>query len=146
MHIKTGRFGTIEIDERKNITFPHGIPGFAEREYAIVVIESHLPFFWLQAISNPDLAFVLSDPFLFFPDYSPKISVPDKTFLGISDEMMLYAITVVREGPVVSLNLLAPLVINTKTNVGKQVILEGANYTVRHSVPLAAIRAKVKAV
>lgn len=144
MQITTSRFGAIEIDEGKILTFPHGIPGFVEREYSIVVVEHHLPFLWLQSVANPALAFVIADPFLFFPDYRPVVGEADKQLLGIrGNDTALYCITVVKEGPHVTMNLLAPLVINARTNIGKQVVLEGTSYTVRHQVPLAALQAKV---
>lgn len=145
MQIQTSRFGTIEIDERKIINFPHSIPGFTEREFIVVMIEAHLPFFWLQSLHNPDLAFVIADPFLFFPDYTPNISNSDKAFLGIKNDMLVYAITVVREGAQVTMNLLAPIIVNPATNIARQVVLENSNYTVRHNVSLSAIQAKVAA-
>lgn len=141
MKINTSRFGIIEIDEQKNLYLPHGIPGFVEREYSIVVLEQHLPFLWLQAVKTPDLAFVIADPFIFFPDYKPVINKADKEFLGLKDDdMIIYSITVVKEGPLVTMNLLAPLAINSRTNTGKQVVLEGTDYTVRHEVPLRALQ------
>ena len=146
MQIQTSRFGTIEIDERKVINFPHSIPGFTERDFIVVMIESHLPFLWLQALHNPDLAFVIADPFLFFPDYLPNVNNADKAFLGITGDMLIYAITVVREGAHVTMNLLAPIVVNPSTNIARQVVLENSNYTVRHNVPLSTIQAKVAAI
>lgn len=145
MQIQTSRFGTIEINERKIINFPHSIPGFTEREFIVVMIEAHLPFFWLQALHNPDLAFVIADPFLFFPDYTPNIGNADKVFLGIKNDMLVYAITVVREGAYVTMNLLAPIIVNPATNIARQVVLENSSYTVRHNVSLSAIQAKVAA-
>ncbi len=55
------------------ITFASGLPGFPEaRRFAL--IDDHLepPFYCLQCMDNPSLAFVVTDPAALVPDYRPK--------------------------------------------------------------------------
>lgn len=133
MEIQTARFGTINVADNKILHFPHSIPGFTEREFALLRVEEHLPFMWLQAVHDPDLAFVIVDPYLFFPEYAPVVGEGDRLFLELTDEVMVFSIVSIQEE--ITLNLLAPVVINPHRNRGKQVILEATPYSVRHSLP-----------
>jgi flagellar assembly factor FliW len=65
MELETKPFGKIEIKERQKIKFPKGILGFEHiTEYALLNAKQW-PFYWLQAIDVPDLAFILIDPKIF---------------------------------------------------------------------------------
>ena len=53
MNIKTRRFGEIEIDEKKIISFPHGIPGLETfKRYALIQHDKTYPINWLQAVDD----------------------------------------------------------------------------------------------
>ncbi|MDD5434011.1 MAG: flagellar assembly protein FliW [Nitrospira sp.] len=138
MKLYTKRFGEIEIEEAKIIHFPHGILGFPDVKRYIVL--NHLnkpdiPFKWLQAIDNPDLAFVITDPVLFYPEYAPVINQQDLRELGISNlsERGIIAIVTIPQGAPekMTANLQGPVVVNLTTREAKQVVLTGEEYQVR---------------
>ncbi|MDD5745960.1 MAG: flagellar assembly protein FliW [Candidatus Omnitrophica bacterium] len=120
------------------ILFPDGIIGFGEhKEYTIVSEKSKEPFLWLQSKHNADLSFIVIDPREFKPDYVPQISEADKTVLRVKsvDECRCFAIVAVPEdSDRISANLLAPVFINRKENIGKQVILQDQDYSVQHLI------------
>lgn len=137
MLIETTRFGTLEIDERKIVVFPEGLPGFTHiKEYVIIPIEKYHPFHCMQALSDTDLAFAVADPWVLFPDYAPQLSDDDVTFLELTsaEEAAIYVMAVVppdlRE---ITVNLMAPLVINVNTGRGRQTIVMG-NYSTREKL------------
>ncbi|MBI2265188.1 MAG: flagellar assembly protein FliW [Armatimonadetes bacterium] len=132
MIINTTRFGEVEVDEEKILNFPEGIPGFAERQFTIIKLSNQGPFSWLQAVNDPDLAFAVADPWTFFADYHPEISLSDCKSLGLekTDEAIVFVLVVVRS-ETITVNLLAPLFINPETRQGKQVILLNKEYSIR---------------
>jgi flagellar assembly factor FliW len=121
-----------------SISFPEGIIGFAEyKEYAIDPEHSKEPFFWMQAAKNAELSFIIIDPKEFKPDYAPRITEAEKAALKVrsTDECQCYTIVAVPNGSdQISANLLAPIFINQKENIGKQVILQEQDYSVQYLI------------
>jgi flagellar assembly factor FliW len=134
MKIKTARFGDIDVEEGKIITCPEGLIGFnMSRRFVILSIEKFKPFLWLQSLDDGNLCFVMTDPWLFIPDYAPELSDEDVTFLGIDDPASVALYTLISfEKATTRFNLLAPLCINHKTNTAKQIILNTPSYSTAH--------------
>jgi flagellar assembly factor FliW len=146
MDIQTSRFGTITIDPERVMTFPKGLLGFPDHQkFALIQTGEENYFFWLQSLDDPNLAFVVTDPTLFFKDYdvplrnetAEEISLEDPTFLQI------FVICNKVEHWLTG-NLLGPLVINAANRVGSQVVLTEKKWTTRQpllklasDVPLA---------
>ena len=81
VNIKTTRFGEVEIDENCAIHFPDGLLGFQEqKDYIILEHKPDSPFCWLQSWTSPDLAFVITNPFLVKNNYLEDLS-PDENAL-----------------------------------------------------------------
>ena len=139
MKLVTKHFGELNIDEDKIIEFPEGLPGFEnEKEFIVINNEDEEnPFQWLQSITNPNLAFVIVDPFSIFPDYDviiPK-SVQEKLKIESERDVAIYAIVVVpKDIRKMTVNLLGPIVINVREKIGKQVILDDARYSTKHYI------------
>lgn len=139
MKLNTKNFGELEIDEEKIITFPEGLPGFeGEKQFIIINNEDEEnPFQWLQSVSNPELAFVIINPFLVFSDYDiniPRI-VQDKLNIEDEKDIAVYSIVVVpKDLKKMTANLLGPIIINVNERLGKQVILDDSRYTTKHYI------------
>ena len=74
----TTRFGELDVPPDRIITFPSGLIGFgALRGFALVENPGGGPFKWLQSVERPELAFVITDPKLFFPDYAVEVKEED---------------------------------------------------------------------
>ena len=68
--VNTIRFGEVEVAEDKVVHFADGIPAFEdEHEFVIVPYDEESPYVFLQSLTTPDLAFLMTVPFVFFPDY-----------------------------------------------------------------------------
>jgi len=137
LKVKTTRFGTMEIDENKLITFPGGIPGIENlRRFFILPVEGTQDIQWLQAVEEPEVALLVIDPFKFFKGYSvdiPEIALKELEIKEPSEALVLTTITVPRDNPGgTTANLVAPIVINTRLKRAKQVILNGSPYTTKH--------------
>ena len=138
MRISTTRFGDINIAPGKIITMPDGLPGLETfKRYALLSTEETDPFHWLQSLDAADVSLAVINPYLLFPDYKPM--VPEEVFeqLGTEsteDVLVLTVAVIPHEFRNMTTNLLAPILINTRNNVGKQVILENSDYDLRHPV------------
>ncbi len=140
MKINTTRFGELEIDDTSIISFGKGLPGFPdEKRYVLLPHREDSPFLWLQSIENPELAFLVINPFEINRDYSYEIPDDIQTELGITDaeDIQTLALVTIRneeEPPSVTVNLLGPLVINVEKRTGVQLILDPKRYDVRYRI------------
>ena len=135
--VNTVRFGEIEVEEDKIVHFEVGIPAFEEEhEFLIIPYDEESPYVFLQSLSTPDLAFLMTMPFVFFPDYEFEIDDDTLGKLGIreQEELLIYAILTLPGGNVENMtaNLMAPVVINTTNMQARQVVLDRSRYTTKH--------------
>ena len=135
--VNTVRFGEIEVEEDKIVHFENGIPAFEEEhEFLIIPYDEESPYVFLQSLSTPDLAFLMTIPFVFFPDYEFEIDDETLASLGIRDqeELLIYALLTLPGGKVgdMTANLMAPVVINTTNMQARQVVLDRSRYTTKH--------------
>lgn len=130
------RVGRIELDESDVVTF-EAIPGFPGRTRFVVMehtVESEMA--WLVSLEDPDLAFVVSTPWSFFPNYDPPIQREHLATLGIEkmEEVEILSFVTLSD-ETIFLNLAAPLLINGASRRGLQVITDDPRYTTRARIP-----------
>lgn len=134
--IASSRFGTLRVPETDLLRFP-GLPGFpGARRFALVEHDHRGIFGWLVSADVPDLAFVVTNPWNFVPDYDPP--VPGRALRGLEaeslEELEVLAIAAF-EGDRIFLNLAAPLLVNPKSRCALQVILDGDAWSTRQPIP-----------
>ena len=135
--VSTSRFGELEVDEKKIVHFKDGIPAFEdEHEFIILPYEEDSPYYFMQSLRSPELAFLLTVPFLFFSDYTFEIDETTVKELDIknSDAVFYYSMITIPNGSIryMTANLLAPIVLNSENMQAKQVVLDKSNYTTKH--------------
>ncbi|AKL93772.1 flagellar assembly factor FliW [Clostridium aceticum] len=139
MLLNTKHFGEIEIDENKILDFFDGIPGFENltKFFIIQNPEEGVPFQWLQSVEDTDLAFVIVNPFIFRPDYDFEIpkNIVEKLEIQSREEVQVFTIVIVPEDiKKITANLRAPIIINTKNNKAKQIVVDDENYQTKHYI------------
>lgn len=138
MKIDSKPYGEIEIDEDKIVTIEDGLFGFEEREkYVIIGKEEEQPFEWLQAVEQQDLAFVIVQPQIIRPDYQLSVLPEDYRDIEVEtkEDFSIYTIVVVPDDPdEMTVNFRGPVLINQENLVGKQVVNQIEEYSVRHKV------------
>ncbi|WP_338751629.1 flagellar assembly protein FliW [Bacillus sp. FJAT-52991] len=138
MIIETKYHGQVEIQEEKIWTFTQGIPGFAEeKQFILLALPDNDVFFILQSTNTPNLGFVVTSPFAFFPDYEFQLDevAIDALRLDQAEEAAIYTILTVQDPfEKTTANLQAPIVVNTKNNKAKQTILNDSRYETRHAI------------
>ena len=142
LKLSTSRFGTIDIQEDQILHMPSGMIGFPDSQrFTLLEHKKGSPFLWLQSVDDGALAFVLTDPLLFKPDYEIKINAEDKEMLRLTDAsngiLTLVVVSISHLEPFeITVNLLGPLVINLRENLGKQIVLSHHQYSHRYPIPL----------
>jgi len=134
MEVRTTRFGVIEIADDRVITFPKGLLGFpAQKRYCLLEPGDDACFFWLQSLDEPSLAFVITDPSLFVSEYSVPIREEQMKELSLDklEDAQVFCIVNKIDDQLTG-NLQGPLVINTLTRVGDQLVLAEKRWTTRH--------------
>ncbi|MBS3969661.1 MAG: flagellar assembly protein FliW [Clostridia bacterium] len=148
MLVKTRRFGEINIDDKEIIAFSTGILAFEENKRFIIIPVENNPFFnWLQSIDEPDLSFLLIDPFSIQPGFYVDIdeNLKDELDIKQQEDVLVHTIvTVPKEGfKKATTNLLAPVIINLKKKKAKQVVLDGMPSYIKY--PLFTPKEELKA-
>ena len=136
MDVQTTRFGPVEIDESRVITFPSGLLGFSSyKRYALLQPNDEGIFYWLQSLDAPDLAFVVSDPLLWVTDYKTTIrrEQMDELELAALEEAQIYVI-INKYGQTLTANLQGPLVVNVANRQAMQLVLAEKRWTTRHEI------------
>jgi len=158
MEIDSTRFGRLVIDDDRVMTFPNGLLGFPDHaRYALIQTSAENYFFWLQSADDPNLAFVITDPTVFFRDYSVPLRDETRADLRLEDadpegrpetsaadpRVQVFVICN-KVGDWLTGNLLGPIVVNMDNRLAQQVVLTEKKWTTRQpllrlagDVPLA---------
>jgi len=131
---------TRQTDGRDIIRLPFGLLGFEHvKQYVLLANPAEEPFMWFQMLDDTKRAFLVAPPSRLVADYQPDISDDEVDFLELTDpsDAFLLNIVTLRGNGHATVNLKGPVVINRRTLIGKQVILNNAaHYSLHH--PLAA--------
>jgi flagellar assembly factor FliW len=142
MQVRTTRFGVLEVPDDRVLEFPKGLLGFSQyTRFCLLEPGEDACFFWLQCLEEPSLAFVVTDPSLFVPDYAVPIR-PEQLVemkLGRLEDAQVFVIVNKVEQTLTG-NLQGPLIVNTLTRSGEQLVLAEKRWTTRH--PLMKVGAE----
>lgn len=135
----------VPSDDQTYFELPQGLFGFPDlKKMEIVFDEEELPFMWLREPHPEGMAFVILEPNGIIPDYIIEIPDADVDYLKLTEEeppLILNIVTLgnVEKGEHITANLVGPLVINRKTRVGKQIIINNhEKYSARYSLTEAS--------
>lgn len=140
MKVETRIFGEIDIAEEKIIYMEKGIIGFPElKRFAIIFNEEkgrNTSIMWFQSMDEPDIALPVMIPNIVKSDYNPTVEDQLLEPLGqLTDEntYILVTVTVPKAIEEISVNLKAPIIINTDNHHGAQIITED-NFPVKYKI------------
>ena len=136
MIVQTSRFGPVEVAEDRMITFARGILGFPKyRHYLLIQPEADSSFYWLQSVEAADLAFVVTDPLLFVPDYQIPLREETRQDLSLTYLSQASVLVIVNKvGDLLTANLQGPLVIHATTRAAAQIVISEKKYQTRHPI------------
>jgi flagellar assembly factor FliW len=138
--VKT-RFGVIEFDLNQALTFPKGIPGFVGYQsfgLAMIPSETQSSFMLLQALEPDDLSFIVLpyDPTAGLIDEKDIVAAQQTLGVAAQDCAIMLIATFRRMGGSfeTSVNMRAPIFIDTASRMAWQYILANDRYEVRHTL------------
>ncbi len=136
MNVETTRFGVVNVDEDRIITFSAGLLGFSSfKKYALLQPHDDAVFFWLQSVEAPELAFVITDPGLWVKDYMVTIRREQMEELGLARLEDGHVFVIVNKyDQTLTANAQGPLVINVHNCSGMQLVLADKRWTTRHEI------------
>lgn len=138
MIVETMRFGELEVPEAKLIRMQKPILGFEHlTTYCLVEKKEFWPFLWLQSVEDPEVAFVVVNPTIFFPDYKIEIHPQEVAELMILhlDLVETYVIVTIPQDPTkMTANLQGPILVNTENTLAKQLVLTNSDYQIQHYI------------
>ncbi|MBO0601192.1 flagellar assembly protein FliW [Sporosarcina sp. E16_3] len=138
MKIQSTILGEVEASESEILTFENGLPGFEnEKHFILLSIEGNEVYQILQSTNSKVVGFVTANPYLFTNDYTFNLNESSVEALNIESEediIVLTIVTVKEPFNASTVNLKAPVIINTKSKKAKQYILENADYPIRYSM------------
>ena len=140
MQMMTRAFGEIEIDESKVIEFPGGIIGFPDLQHFVLLYDEEQgsnTVKWLQSVEEPGFAMPVISPLIVKDDYNP--SVDDELLkplgeMNDDDMIVLVTMTIPHEIEKMTVNLRGPVIINSATCKGCQIIIDSDEYKVKYPI------------
>jgi len=139
MTVDLPRFGPCTFEASEVLEFPWGLPGFPTlHRWLPLNLDSHPTFVWLQSLDDPSIALPAIDPWMVFETYDPKLPAYAFTSLEIreaTDFATLCVVVVTPDAQEMTINLMAPVIVNLRTRKGRQIMLDGSNYSPREPMP-----------
>jgi flagellar assembly factor FliW len=144
--IRTAYFGELDYTDGTVFHFPYGLPGFEqERAFLFLKQPDTEPLLFLQSLGNSRLCFILLPILVVDPKYAVHIDAEDLEALHLAPGRQpvigqdILCAAIVRPGGGESgeptANLMAPVIVNLKEQIGLQVIQSDSSYSYRHPIP-----------
>ena len=139
MKVTTRLFGDIDIAEDKIIHMEGGIVGFPDLKQFTLIYDKekgddHDTIMWFQSLDEPQFAMPVLVPTSILPEYNPIVNDELLAPLGELNDDNLYCLVTVKvpsDLTKMTINQKAPIIINTDTMKGAQLIVENEDYEVR---------------
>lgn len=118
-------------DEHDVINFNEGLIGFPEMHRAVVIpLADYDPFCWLAALDDDKARFIVVNPAVIFAGYRPDQETVDE-----SGRQVFSLVKISSDWRRTTVNLRAPILIDSGTRCAAQVILDKSDYGFAEALP-----------
>lgn len=129
----------MDVPKDRTIEFTVGPLAFEEfKKFAVIDAgEKDFPFKLMQSLEEESLGFIITEPFIFNPEYDFELGEDILQELKIEEpeDIMVYVLLVIPEKmEQITANMAAPIILNINKKLAKQVILEGAEYPTKYLI------------
>jgi flagellar assembly factor FliW len=128
IQVHSGRFGDFEVSPDRVLHFPQGLIGFpGVRRFVILDHRPGSPFKWMLCLEQPDLAFAVVEPGKLVPEYRAPLDLAARTLGTDPADVALFVIVTIPSDPMaMTVNLMAPVIVDVRTRTSRQLVLEDA--------------------
>ena len=120
------------------LTFPKGLLGFEKlKTYRLLEPRDGYPLKFLQSVDAEEVSFTCIDPVVVKRDYEVPLGQEEAQALGLesqADALVLTLVVIPEDPKRMTTNLAGPLVVNVKTRVGFQIVLNTDTYPVHFPI------------
>lgn len=129
MEIQGTRFGTLKFREGELITLEQGMMGFPNsKRFLMFPYTEDSSFFWLQSVDEPEIAFIVINPFDFFSELEFLLEDEDTQAIGLEkgEDLEIFTLLTIPDGRPedMRINLAGPVVVNIRNRQGRQVVIK----------------------
>jgi len=125
-------------DDGVVLTFPKGLVGFPQHTaFRLFEPMDGYPLKFLQSVESQEISFTCIDPVSIRQDYEVPLGPEEAEALQLesSEDALILTLVVIPEDPRrMTTNLAGPLVINARTRIGYQIILNTEKYPLRFPI------------
>jgi flagellar assembly factor FliW len=139
IHVASRRFGSFDVPADRVLTFPQGLIGFPDASrFVILDHRPGSPFKWMLSLDDPELGFAVANPCELVAGYEPPVELAAR-LLGVAPEdvALFVLVTIPSDPTAMTVNLMAPVVVDLKTRRARQLVLDGSRLETRHRVLVA---------
>lgn len=141
MEYTTKLFGKIDVKDEKVITFPNGILGFPDLKRFVMMFDeensSSSGLNFLVSLDEPAFMMPVVMALVVKPGYSPKFNEDIEAVIGELNEdnaLMLVTMTIPENITQMTVNLNAPIIVNSDTNKAIQSVVDNEDYEIKYSI------------
>lgn len=141
MVAQTRLFGEITIEDDKVLEFPNGIIGIEDKHKFAIIYDidrgEDSAIRWIQSMEDPYLALPVIEPYAILDEYNPMIEDALLEVLDSpADEDIVVFLTLIISSDVtkITANLKAPIIVNSRTCKGGQIIVENPDYEAKFNI------------
>lgn len=136
LHLHSKRFGELDVPPDSIFQFPEGLVGFPGAHRFVLL--DHRPgstFKWMLSVDDPELAFAVADPADLVVGYVPPFEAAARAVAAEPSDLVLFALVTIPSNPTeMTVNLMAPVAVNLRSRVARQLVLEEAGLSPAHRV------------
>ena len=132
MIVQSTRFGELEVSDE-------------EKKFALMEYKPDSPFYFLQSLADPDLTFLMINPFAFFNDYEFDMDDALMAEIGVTADNppTVFNIATVKDKiENMTVNLAGPVLVNLRDRKAAQWVIEKTQFPTRYPLFPAATGGK----
>ena len=136
LHLHSNRFGDLDVPSGSIFEFPDGLVGFPGAKRFVLL--DHRPgstFKWMLSIDDPELGFAVADPTDLVAGYLPPFEAACRAVGAEPADLAVFALVTIPQNPTeMTVNLMAPVAVNLRSRVARQLVLEEPGLDPAHRV------------
>lgn len=122
------------MSQPAEILFPQGLPGFEDLRTFVISEVAETPFYYLESTEQPEITFLLLNPFAVTKAYEFEIPETVKEVLETDNPAHVAVFNIVNASQGINnatVNLQAPVILNVTKSKGFQVVLNEPSLNIR---------------